>query len=85
VGPLAPPLYEFIRELSKRLATRPSIRLQNSPKGNKVDIRRSVRKSVPFGMEILKLSRTTTKVRKTRLVLLSDVSGSMDVFNPFLL
>ena len=83
--PLAPPLHKLIRELSRRLATRPSRRNQNSPHGTKIDIRKSVRKSVPFGMELINLSRTIPKVRKTRIVLLCDVSGSMDVFNPFLL
>lgn len=83
--PLAPPLHKLIRELSRRLATRPSRRSQNGLHGAKIDIRKSVRKSVPFGMELINLSRTTPKVRKTRIVLLCDVSGSMDVFNPFLL
>jgi hypothetical protein len=83
--PLAPPLHKLIRELSKHLATRPSRRIQNAPHGDTVNIRRSIRKSVPFGMELMKLSRVTPKIRKTRIVLLCDVSGSMDVFNPFLL
>ncbi|MGR9092585.1 MAG: VWA domain-containing protein [Gammaproteobacteria bacterium] len=44
-----------------------------------------MRRNVRHGMDMLELSRVKRRTRKTRLVLLSDVSGSMDAFNPFLL
>jgi len=81
----APPLEQVIRELAKRLATRPSRRQRPASNGRKVDLRRSVRRNMGHGMDMLELSRVKKRTRKTRLVLLADVSGSMDAFNPFLL
>ncbi len=81
----SPSLARLIRTLARKLATRSSRRRKVSNDGAKIDIRHSVRKSIPFGMELLKLSKTKAKVRKTRIIMLCDVSGSMDVFNPFLL
>lgn len=81
----APPLEQVIRALAKRLATRPSRRQQCAPNGRKIDFRRSVRRNLRHGMDMLELARVKRRTRKTRIVLLSDVSGSMDAFNPFLL
>lgn len=81
----APPLDQVIRELARRLATRPSRRQRSAANGTRIDLRRSVRRNVRHGMDMLELSRVKRRTRKTRLVLLSDVSGSMDAFNPFLL
>ena len=83
--PDAPPLDQFIRELAKRFATRPSRRRRQSCHGRRIDLRRSVRRNIRHGLDLIELSRTQPQVRKTRLVMLCDVSGSMDVFNPFLL
>lgn len=81
----APPLERVIRELARRLATRPSRRHRPARHGTRVDLRRSLRTSIPRGLEVLELARTTRRTRRTRFVLLCDVSGSMDAFNPFLL
>jgi uncharacterized protein with von Willebrand factor type A (vWA) domain len=50
-----------------------------------VDFRRSLRKNLHNGMEIVEIARAQRRRRKTRIVMLCDVSGSMDAFNPFLL
>ncbi len=81
----APPLDQIIRELAKKLATRPSRRTRQSPHGKTIDIRRSVRRNVRYGMDLVQLARMKKRTRKTRIVMLADVSGSMDAFNPFLL
>lgn len=83
--PDAPPLERVIRELARRLATRRSRRRRADARGLRVDLRRSVRRSTRHGLELVELVRTRPRLRKTRFVLLCDVSGSMDVFNPFLL
>ncbi|MSR14235.1 MAG: VWA domain-containing protein [Gammaproteobacteria bacterium] len=83
--PAAPPLDQLIRELAKHLATRRSRRLQRAKHGAKVDLRRSVRGNIRYGMDLVDLARVERRTRKTRLVMLCDVSGSMDAFNPFLL
>ena len=81
----APPLEQVIRELARRLATRPSRRRHPAPKGHQIDLRRSVRRNLRHGMDMIELSWVRRRIRKTRIVVLSDVSGSMDAFNPFLL
>lgn len=78
-------LARILRELTRRLATRPSRRRVPSQRGHRVDLRRSLRKNIRFGAEILQLARTRRKIRKTRLALLFDVSGSMDTQGGFLL
>ena len=83
--PDAPPLEQVIRELARRLATRPSRRLGPASRGGRVNLRRSIRHNVRHGLELVELARVKPKTRKTRIVMLSDVSGSMDAFNPFLL
>lgn len=83
--PAAPPLERIIRELARRLATRPSRRAHPARHGPRIDLRGSVRRNARHGFDLIELARTERKVRKTRIVLLCDVSGSMDAFNPFLL
>ena len=81
----APPIEQTVRALAKRLATRPSRRTQSSSRGRRIDLRRSLRRNMRHGMDMVELSRVQRRVRKTRIVMLCDVSGSMDAFNPFLL
>ena len=83
--PDAPPLAQVIRELARRLATRASRRSQPARHGPRIDLRRSVRRSVRHGLDLMELARIKRKTRKTRIVMLCDVSGSMDAFNSFLL
>jgi len=75
----------ILRELARRLATRPSRRFRAARRGRRIDLRRSMRKNVRYGMDVVELTRSQRRIRKTRLALLCDVSGSMDVYNPFLL
>ncbi len=81
----APPIDDLARELARRLATRPSRRERTAPQGNRIDLRHSLRRNARHGLEMLDLSFRERRLRKTRLVMLSDVSGSMDAYNPFLL
>ncbi|MCC7120413.1 MAG: VWA domain-containing protein [Gammaproteobacteria bacterium] len=81
----APPLEAVIRDLARRLATRPSRRTQADRRGARVDLRRSIRRNTRHGLELVDLTRSARRQRRTRLVMLCDVSGSMDTFNPFLL
>ena len=83
--PDAPPLAQVIQDLARRLATRPSRRKQPARHGARIDLRRSLRRSVRHGLDLVELARSQRKTRKTRIVMLCDVSGSMDAFNPFLL
>jgi hypothetical protein len=83
--PSAAPLERIIRELARRLATRPSRRVRADRRGRAIDLRRSMRRNTGFGLDLVDLARSRRRTRRTRLVMLCDVSGSMDSFNPFLL
>ena len=70
--------------LARKLALRPGRRWKAASKGPRVDLRRTLRRSVATG-EPLELCRRERKPRKTRIVALCDVSGSMDLYSRFLL
>ena len=61
-------------------AVRASRRRVSSPGGDRNDLRRTVRAAMKTGGEPLQLSRTTTGTRTRRLVMLLDVSGSMEPY-----
>ncbi len=54
-------------------------------RGSRVDLRRSFRTSLRTGGELVQLSFKQRKPKKTRLVVLCDVSGSMDLYTRLLL
>ncbi len=81
----SPEMRRLLHELLESLATRPSRRRRPARSGPRIDLRRTFRRNLRHGMDIVDLARTARKVRKTRLVLVCDVSGSMDTYNPFLL
>lgn len=78
-------LERLVRRLARQLATKPSRRYVPSHKGELLDIRRSMRRSLARGGELVDLSFKTRKLGKTRLVFVFDVSGSMMVYSHFLL
>ena len=70
--------------IAKRLARRLSRRRRPVRRGGTVDLRRSIRANLMKG-EIIELRRRSRRRKKVRLVLLCDVSGSMDLYSRFLL
>lgn len=71
-------------QIAKRLARRVSRRRRPTRRGGIIDLRRSMRANMMRG-EIIELRRRERRRRKVRLVLLCDVSGSMDLYSRFLL
>jgi len=71
-------------QIAKRLARRVSRRRKPTRRGGTIDLRRSIRANLMKG-EIIELRRRARRRRKVRLVLLCDVSGSMDLYSRFLL
>jgi uncharacterized protein with von Willebrand factor type A (vWA) domain len=71
-------------QIARRLARRVSRRRKPTRRGGVVDLRRSMRANLMRG-EIIELRRRARRRRKIRLVLLCDVSGSMDLYSRFLL
>ena len=70
--------------IARRLARRISRRKRPTRRGGVIDMRRSIRANLMKG-EIIELRRRERRRRKIRLVLLCDVSGSMDLYSRFLL
>lgn len=74
-----------VHRLARRLATQLSRRERRARLGPQLDLRRSIRASLRHGGELVHLDRRQRDVRKTRIALLVDVSGSMDLYRRFLL
>ena len=76
---------EIVAKLAAILATRLSRRKVVGKRGKTIDFRRSWRKSLSQGGEPLELIRKQKKIKKTKILLLCDVSGSMDCYAEFLI
>lgn len=74
-----------VNAIARRVATRLSRRTRQTRKGHLVDLRRTIRHSLRRGGEMLDILRRERKLQKTRVVLLCDVSGSMDLYSRFLI
>jgi uncharacterized protein with von Willebrand factor type A (vWA) domain len=53
--------------------------------GTRIDLRRAIAESLPTGGDVVKLPRRTRRFRRRPLVLLCDVSGSMERYSRMLL
>lgn len=78
-------LRRLIARLAPKIATALSRRRKVDHRGAELDLRRSLRRSLRHGGDIVELMRRRRKVRKLKLVLLCDVSGSMDLYTRFLI
>jgi uncharacterized protein with von Willebrand factor type A (vWA) domain len=76
---------KLLTRLAERLATRLSRRRKPQAAGDQVDLRRTMRRTLQYGGEPAALAFRAQKVRKNELVLLCDVSGSMDRYSRFLI
>jgi uncharacterized protein with von Willebrand factor type A (vWA) domain len=71
--------------IATKIATQMSRRKKRATKGDEVDPRSTLRKSIKYGGEVVELARRKRRIKKTRVVLLCDVSGSMDCYSRFLI
>jgi uncharacterized protein with von Willebrand factor type A (vWA) domain len=71
-------------QIARRLARRLSRRRRPAARRGRIDLRRTFRANLSRG-DLLELRFRRRKRRKVRLVLLCDVSGSMDLYSRFLL
>jgi len=79
---------EALDEISEQLVREMSLRIKRKRKKAKsgtIDIRSSIRNSLQYGGNIMTLNHVTKKKEKLRLLILLDVSGSMDKYSYFLL
>ena len=71
-------------KIARRLARRIGRRRRPSARRGRIDLRRTLRANLTRG-ELIDLRYRRRKRKKVRLVLLCDVSGSMDLYSRFLL
>ncbi|MBI2359487.1 MAG: VWA domain-containing protein [Deltaproteobacteria bacterium] len=76
---------QAILMIANKIATQVSRRKKRATKGDGIDPRWTMRKSIKYGGEIVELVERKRRIRKTRVVLLCDVSGSMDCYSRFLI
>lgn len=71
--------------IARRIATRWSRRRRRARRSHLLDMRRTLRLHLRWGGAFPELAFQRRKIRKHRVVLLCDVSGSMDVYSRFLI
>jgi len=77
-------VYRLAVQIARRLARRISRRRRPMARRGRLDLRRTLRASLARG-DIVELRYRRRKRRKPRLIVLCDVSGSMDLYSRFLL
>jgi uncharacterized protein with von Willebrand factor type A (vWA) domain len=71
-----------IKKLARQLASKLSRREKISDRG-KINIRKSIRKSIEYGGVLAKLEYKMRKIQKPEIILLCDVSGSCEWISDF--
>jgi uncharacterized protein len=77
-------LEEIAARLLRRMTRRLSRRLAVSNRACRVDLRRSIRRSIAYGGEPILLAYKARKLSRNKIVILLDVSGSMNFYSLFL-
>ena len=78
-------LEEIALKLWRQMSFRLKRRMRSAAKGERVSIRQTIRHNISKGGDPIDLRMQTRKPRKQRLIVLLDVSGSMDKYSYFLL
>jgi uncharacterized protein with von Willebrand factor type A (vWA) domain len=78
------PLEELSLRLMRRMSQRISRRFVSNDRGRRTDLRRTFRRSISHGGEPIVLAYKRRKPRKNKLVILLDISGSMNFYSLFL-
>ena len=78
-------LEEIAAKLFKEMSVRLRRRMKESRKEGPINLRRTIRRSISAGGEPIELFHRSKKRKKHRLIVLLDVSGSMDKYSFYLL
>ncbi|MDH5475547.1 MAG: VWA domain-containing protein [Cyclobacteriaceae bacterium] len=73
----------ILRKIAKQLAHQKSRLKQKSKRNRSLDLKRTFSRNMRLGSDIIKLHFSEPKDKKLKLVLLSDVSKSMDIYSRF--
>lgn len=75
----------FLAEMRWTVTKRRSLRMRPVHRGRRLDVRRSIRRNLRHGGELLDLAHRGPKLKRRQLVVLCDISGSMDRYTRLLL
>ncbi|MDP4264588.1 MAG: VWA domain-containing protein [Bacteroidota bacterium] len=78
-------LEEIAKKMFKQMVIRLRRRIKEGRNKGQINLRRTIRRSIGYGGEPIELFRRARKPKKQRLIVLLDVSGSMDKYSYFLL
>jgi uncharacterized protein len=73
-------LYHLMSRLRIATPTRRRRRYEKGRRGQRIDMRRTLRRSLRTGGDPIKLARQHRRVERRRLVMLCDISGSMEPY-----
>jgi uncharacterized protein with von Willebrand factor type A (vWA) domain len=80
-----PELERIAIRLLRQMSLRLSRRLKSMRQGRRVDLRRTIRRNISRGGDLIDLSYKARKIQQDRLVVLLDISGSMNPYSLFFL
>jgi uncharacterized protein with von Willebrand factor type A (vWA) domain len=75
----------LIQQMRWRIEERPTRRRQPDARGRALDFRRTLRRNMRYGGEVLQLSWRETRTTPRPLVVICDISGSMERYSRILL
>ncbi len=73
---------QVLRSVAHKIASTKTSAMQPDERGV-MDLRKTVRSNIQYGTELLKILRRRRKIRKNRLILVCDISGSMKAYSNF--
>ncbi len=76
---------ELLKNLTWRVPVRRTRRTKPTPRGRRIDMRRVLRRNMRYGGDPIILPRKAVRSRQRPLVVLCDISGSMDRYSRILL
>lgn len=77
-------VYELIKMIARRLARQRNRRFKKNKNGD-LDLRKTLRQNMRRGGEMLEIIRKKKQKRRVKLVLLCDVSKSMELYSRFMI
>jgi len=78
-------LHEIIRLIAQRMSNSASRRYMRSRKKKELDLKKTIKHALRHSLEIKEFVYKKPKMRKTQLVLICDVSKSMELYSKFMI
>lgn len=78
-------VFQLVRKLVKKIANRRSRRFSSTHKKNQIDLKKTIRKNILRNGELIEVLYKAKKKQDLKVVLLCDVSKSMELYSRFLI